>query len=102
MLKNGHLAIEDVKKAAEAHVYVYEAMDNGACGRYLCFGKVVRTRSEAIELENSLKVQGLLSGGGSHEVSDEEADAEINSMLSNAKLVRLIQTSKRLSCKLEV
>lgn len=98
MLKNGHLAIENVKKAAEAHVYVYEAMDSGACGRYLCFGKVVRTRSEALELENVLRVQGLLSGG-SLEVFGEEAGAEINSMLSNAKLVRLIQASQRLSCK---
>lgn len=93
MLKNGHLAIEDVKKAAEAHVYVYEAMDNGACGRYLCFGKVVTKRSEAIEIENRLKVHGLLSGG-SHEALDEE----INSMLSNAKLASLIQASQRLSC----
>ncbi|XP_050380810.1 cinnamoyl-CoA reductase-like SNL6 [Argentina anserina] len=102
MLKNGHLAIEDVEKAAEAHVFVYEAMDNGAGGRYLCFGNVIRKRSEAIELENRLKIQGMLSGGGSHEVLNEEEDAEVTSMLSNAKLVRLIQASKRFSCKLEV
>ncbi|KAK9924764.1 hypothetical protein M0R45_033115 [Rubus argutus] len=97
MLKNGHLAIEDVKKAAEAHVYVYEAMDNGACGRYLCFGKVVTKRSEAIDIENRLKVHGLLSGV-SHEALDEEADEEINSMLSNAKLTSLIRASQRLLC----
>lgn len=97
MLKNGHLAIEDVKKAAEAHVYVYEAMDNGACGRYLCFGKVVTKRSEAIVIENRLKVHGLLSGV-SQEALDEEVDEEINSMLSNAKLASLIQASQRLLC----
>ncbi|XP_021817622.1 cinnamoyl-CoA reductase-like SNL6 [Prunus avium] len=94
MLEHGHLAVEDANKVAEAHVYVYEAMDYGACGRYLCYGKVVRKMSEAIELENGLKIHGLLSGGR-HEVLDEE----IHIMLSNAKLVRLIQGSQKLSCK---
>lgn len=94
MLEHGHLAVEDAKKAAEAHVYVYEAMDYGASGRYLCYGKVVRKMSEAIELENGLKIHDLLSGGR-HEALDEE----IHSMLSNAKLVRLIRGSQKLSCK---
>ncbi|KAM1358329.1 hypothetical protein ACFX15_044614 [Malus domestica] len=98
MFKHGRLAVEDVKKAAEAHVCVYEAMDHGAGGRYLSFGKVVTKMAEAIELENGLKIHGLLSGEGLEDLG-EETDEEVQSMLSNAKLARLIGASQKLSCK---
>nr|GLL18805.1 cinnamoyl-CoA reductase-like SNL6 [Ipomoea trifida] len=92
MLRQGVLATEDVDKAAEAHVYVYEEMDYGACGRYLCFGRTITTPEEAVLLENRLKMQqGLLSGY--------ESD-EIPARLCKSKLTRLLfRTARRLSCK---
>nr|GMC67412.1 cinnamoyl-CoA reductase-like SNL6 [Ipomoea batatas] len=92
MLRQGVLATEDVDKAAEAHVYVYEEMDYGACGRYLCFGRTITTTEEAVLLENRLKMQqGLLSGY--------ESD-EIPARLCKSKLTRLLfRTARRLSCK---
>nr|GMC62272.1 cinnamoyl-CoA reductase-like SNL6 [Ipomoea batatas] len=86
------LATEDVDKAAEAHVYVYEEMDYGACGRYLCFGRTITTTEEAVLLENRLKMQqGLLSGY--------ESD-EIPARLCKSKLTRLLfRTARRLSSK---
>ncbi|XP_022759965.1 cinnamoyl-CoA reductase-like SNL6 [Durio zibethinus] len=97
MLQQGHLAIAEVKKVAEAHVHVYEAMDYGACGRYFCFEEVVRRPSKAIELENGLKKQGLLLGDRHVLLSEEE---EIPIKISNSKLVTLLfKASQRLSCK---
>ncbi|XP_042969384.1 cinnamoyl-CoA reductase-like SNL6 [Carya illinoinensis] len=98
MLQQGILATGDVKNVAEAHVYVYEAMDNGASGRYLCFERVVRRLEEAIELENGLHMHGLLSGRR-QEVFP-EGNEEIRSNLDNSKLAKLIlQASRRSSCK---
>ncbi|KAF8407926.1 hypothetical protein HHK36_007066 [Tetracentron sinense] len=99
MLQLGILATADVIKVAEAHIRVYEAMDNGACGRYLCFERVIRRLDEAIELENELKMHGLLSRGR-NEVLQEGNNEEIQSKLSNSRLARLVsQASQRLSCK---
>ncbi|KAJ4833259.1 hypothetical protein Tsubulata_005093 [Turnera subulata] len=98
MLRRGVLAISDVKKVAEAHVQVYEAMDYGACGRYFCFQKVVSRLDDAIALENELKMHGLLSRErNGHSV---EATEEIKSNLSNSKIAKLLlQASCRLSGK---
>ncbi|KAK9272910.1 hypothetical protein L1049_003289 [Liquidambar formosana] len=99
MLQQGTLATEDVGNIAEAHVYAYKAMDYGACGRYLCFGRVIRRLGEAIRLENGLKMPGLLSGGR-NDVLSEETDEEIQSRLSNSRLARLVAlVSQRVSCK---
>ncbi|KAK6266484.1 hypothetical protein QUC31_017321 [Theobroma cacao] len=99
MLQQGYLAISDVKKVAEAHVHVYEAMDYGASGRYFCFERVVKRLNEAIELENGLKMQGLLSGERHGLLSEDEGE-EIPSKISNSKLATLLfQASQRLSCK---
>ena len=76
MLQRGVLATGEVKKVAKAHVNVYKAMDYGACGRYLCFDRVVQRLDEAIELENGLKMHGKLSGGR------QEGNEEIHSKLS--------------------
>ncbi|KAF8407927.1 hypothetical protein HHK36_007067 [Tetracentron sinense] len=99
MLRRGVLATTAVNKVAEAHIHVYEAMDYGACGRYLCFERVVRRLDEAIELENGLKMQGLLSGGRNG-ISQEETAEEIFSSISNSRLSKLVsQASQRLSCR---
>ncbi|XP_019185655.1 PREDICTED: cinnamoyl-CoA reductase-like SNL6 [Ipomoea nil] len=91
MLRQGVLATEDVDKAAEAHVFVYEEMDYGACGRYLCFGRTITTPEDAVLLENRLKMQGLLSAYES---------GEIPARLCKSKLTRLLfHTARRLSCK---
>lgn len=88
MLLRGVLATADVKKVAEAHVSIYEAMDQGACGRYLCFDKVVRDEDEAIRLEHRLKMHGLLSRR--RNVLQEEEVVERGSILSNAKLANIM------------
>lgn len=98
MLQQGILATADVKKVAEAHVHVYEAMDDGASGRYLCFERVVGRLDEAIEVGNGLDMHGLLSGRR-QEVFP-EGDEEIRSNLDNSKLATLIlQASQRSYCK---
>nr|AIX92150.1 cinnamoyl-CoA reductase 1 [Betula platyphylla] len=97
MLQRGVLAIVDAKKVAAAHVQVYEAMDCGACGRYICFERVVRRLDEAIELENGINKHGLLSGGGQLVLPEEGNDHQ---EIDNSKLSKLIlQASQRLSCK---
>ncbi|XP_011021180.1 PREDICTED: cinnamoyl-CoA reductase 2-like isoform X1 [Populus euphratica] len=93
MLRQGLLGLSDVRKVAEAHVHVYEAMDNGACGRYICFERVVQRLDEAIQLENELNIQGLVSGGRSGILSE-----EIHSNLSNSKLARLLHQASQISC----
>lgn len=98
MLQRGILATVDVRKLAEAHVCVYKAMDYEAYGRYLCFEKVVKRLDEAIQLENELKVYGLLSGGRSGFLLEETE--EIQSNLSNSKLDKLLlQASQGISCQ---
>lgn len=97
MLQRGVLATGDVKKVAKAHVNVYKAMDYGACGRYLCFDRVVQRLDEAIELENGLKMHGKLSGGRQEVLP--EGNEEIHRKLSNSKLAKLIlQSSQSFSC----
>ncbi|KAI8032373.1 Cinnamoyl-CoA reductase-like SNL6 [Camellia lanceoleosa] len=98
MLQRGILATQDVGKAAEVHIHAYEAMDYGAGGRYLCFDRVVQRLDEAIQLENWLKMKGLLSGGGN--VMSVEEDDETPSRISNSRVAKLVFcASQRLSCK---
>ncbi|XP_042499760.1 cinnamoyl-CoA reductase-like SNL6 [Macadamia integrifolia] len=99
MIEQGVLAPVDVDTAAKAHVDVYEAMDYGACGRYLCYDRVVKRLDEVIDLENGLKMHGLLSRGRnalSNQVEDEESD---QCPLSNARLAKLVSyASQHVSC----
>ncbi|GMH04292.1 hypothetical protein Nepgr_006131 [Nepenthes gracilis] len=90
MMQRGVLATEDVGRLAKAHVQVYEAMDYGACGRYFCFERTIKRLEEAIQLENGLKLPGLLSGGRNAAENDEEI---IPSGLSNSKLTRLLHNA---------
>ncbi|XVE77439.1 hypothetical protein DITRI_Ditri13aG0062700 [Diplodiscus trichospermus] len=97
MLQQGCLAFSKVKKVAEAHIHVYESMDYGSCGRYFCFEGVVKRLKEAIELENRLKMQGLVLGDRHSMLSEDE---EIPIKISNSKLETLLfKVSQRLSCK---
>ncbi|XP_044468771.1 cinnamoyl-CoA reductase-like SNL6 [Mangifera indica] len=92
MLQKGLLATSDVKKVAEAHVHLYEAMDFGACGRYHCFERIIQSLEEAVKLESELNMPGLLSEAHTDEVDSNK--------LSNSRLAKLLhQTSQRLSCK---
>ncbi|XP_021887951.1 cinnamoyl-CoA reductase-like SNL6 isoform X2 [Carica papaya] len=96
MLQGGVLASVDVEKVAAAHLHVYEGMDNGASGRYLCFDRVVKRVSEAIEIENRLKIHGVLWRG--RPVDDDEEELQTN--LTNSKLLKLLlQSSLSSSCK---
>ncbi|KAM7279642.1 hypothetical protein ACFE04_006776 [Oxalis oulophora] len=94
MLKRGVLAVADVKRVAEAHVCVYEAMDHGAIGRYYCFDNVIQKRIDAIQLENGLRVQGNLISG-THDQEDLSYE-NIQTNISNSRLAALVlQASKR-------
>ncbi|GAB2210903.1 hypothetical protein Droror1_Dr00016192 [Drosera rotundifolia] len=98
MFQRGTLATKDVDKLAKAHVQVYEDLDYGACGRYICYDRIVSTTEEAIQLENALKLHGLLSGDRNAEEND--ADAMIPARITNNKLNRLLRNaSQRLSCR---
>ncbi|XP_016462186.1 cinnamoyl-CoA reductase-like SNL6 [Nicotiana tabacum] len=101
MLRQGLLATEDVSKVAEAHIYVYEDMDYGACGRYICFGKIIGTLEKAIQLENGLNMHGQLSGNQNLlavEVDNDEIHPRTR--ITKSKLSRLIfRSSQRRSCK---
>ena len=98
MFRRGVLATEDVNEMAEAHVGVYQDMDYGACGRYISYGKIITTLEEAIQLETSLKMHGLLSGETAGQLVSGEAD-EIPPNLSNSKLTKLLdRASRRVSC----
>nr|KJB08447.1 hypothetical protein B456_001G082300 [Gossypium raimondii] len=99
MLQQGCLAIAEVEKVAKAHVSVYEGMNCGASGRYLCFDGVVRRQQEAIELEKGLKMTGFLLGER-HVVLSEEDEEEIPIKISNSKLAALLnKINQRLPCK---
>lgn len=98
MFRRGVLATEDVNEMAEAHVGVYQDMDYGACGRYISYGKIITRLEEAIQLETSLKMHGLLSGETAGQLVSGEAD-EIPPNLSNSKLTKLLdRASRRVSC----
>lgn len=102
MLQRGTLATENMDRLADIHIRIYEAMDYGACGRYTCFERVIKRLSEAIRLEDGLKMPGFLSdfrNNNNNNANLEEfgVDNEISSKLSNAKVAKLLL--KRLTCK---
>jgi hypothetical protein len=98
MLQQGVLATEDASKVAEAHLRVYEEMDYGACGRYICYGRIIRRLEEAIQIEKGLKMHGLLSGESNVEERDTDPMAATN--LRNSRLTKLLaRASCRVSCK---
>ncbi|KAK6927988.1 3-beta hydroxysteroid dehydrogenase/isomerase [Dillenia turbinata] len=98
MLQKGFLAVGGIEKVVEAHVRVYEAMDDGASGRYLCFDKVIRRKEEAIMLENGLNMQGLLVRERNGMLEDESVE-EICGKVSNSRVAILLANASHHTCK---
>nr|AFK48965.1 unknown [Lotus japonicus] len=81
---NGLLATVDLKKVVEAHSSVFKAMNNNACGRYICFDNVIGTQSEA---ENLAKEIGMPK----EKICGDESNNSLHRFeLSNEKLCRLM------------
>lgn len=89
MFAEGLLVTVDVEKLAGAHVSIYEAMSSHACGRYICYDRVIE-RGEAEELERRLGIPSriLLSG-------ETAAPCSPSSELSNQKLFRLMNSGRK-------
>lgn len=107
MLQKGVLATEDASNVAEAHVLVYEDMDYGACGRYICYGRIIKRLEEAIQLENELKLPGLLSGEETNnaiiDLSRRVTETQYspsNNVISNVRLTKLLaRASRHVPCR---
>lgn len=98
MLQQGVLATEDASKVAEAHVRVYEDMDYGACGRYICYGRIIKRLEEALQIENELKLHGLLSGETSNVIM--ETHHSPTTIISNTRLTKLLaRPSRHVPCR---
>lgn len=68
MYKSGVLATVDITSLAESHVRVYEEMNKGAFGRYLCFDQVVDGHEQAQKLAEEAGVaEQVITGSGSVE-----------------------------------
>lgn len=102
MLQRGLLAFEDVERLADIYIHIYEAINYEACGRYMCFERVVKRLDEAIKLEDGLKIPGLFSRLRNNNFTNSEdlgVDNEIPSKLSNSKIAKLLlNASQRLTC----
>ncbi|KAF6157383.1 hypothetical protein GIB67_004321 [Kingdonia uniflora] len=57
MYRMGLLATVDVSRVAEAHICVYEAMNSTACGRYLCFDRVIEREVEVVDIATQMGLQ---------------------------------------------
>ncbi|KAJ0971698.1 hypothetical protein J5N97_019657 [Dioscorea zingiberensis] len=89
LFTEGLLATVDVNRVADAHVCVYEAMDDTACGRYICYGHVIRRGEDVVELERQL---GIIRNRISSETTTPDRPNSFE--LCNSKLSRLISTSR--------
>nr|UUJ74925.1 cinnamoyl-CoA reductase [Cephalotaxus hainanensis] len=100
MYEKGVLATVDVRRAAEAHICVYEEMGGGggASGRYICFDTLINTSSDALDLEKKLKMNM-----GFSQLIDRDNYNENGTFLFgvdrivNAKLARVIAASVRIN-----
>uniref|UniRef100_A0A7N0U2N2 NAD-dependent epimerase/dehydratase domain-containing protein n=1 Tax=Kalanchoe fedtschenkoi TaxID=63787 RepID=A0A7N0U2N2_KALFE len=88
MYRSGVLATVDVTRLAEAHVCVYEEMNRGAFGRYLCFDEVVDGEERARKLagEAGVAEQAITGCEGS-------AEPLKKYKLSNKKMASLVSRS---------
>lgn len=87
LFREGLLATVNVEKVAEAHVFVYEGMSSTACGRYICYDRIIRSGEEAAELERQLGLPNRIP-------ADTQADLAWF-QLSNQKLSRLLSSRRR-------
>ncbi|KAK8710237.1 hypothetical protein V6N13_145571 [Hibiscus sabdariffa] len=56
MYAQGLLATVDVRRLAEAHVSVFEAMKTTAFGRYICFDQIIKGEDEAGKLASGIGI----------------------------------------------
>ncbi|XP_051120187.1 cinnamoyl-CoA reductase-like SNL6 [Andrographis paniculata] len=89
MYRLGLLATVDIKQLAKAHVSVLEQMKKTACGRYICFDRVIK-RDEEIRV---LACQTGLNLNASPIVSTTEDTLTPQFELSKTKLDRLLLAS---------
>lgn len=92
MYVNGLLATVDVMRLAEAHVSVYEAMNQTAFGRYICFDHVIDGPDKAARLagEMGFPVDRICGG-----CTTREDPLRPQFELSNRKLSGLMSTTFR-------
>ncbi|KAB2011598.1 hypothetical protein ES319_D09G031000v1 [Gossypium barbadense] len=93
MYANGLLATVDVRRLAEAHVSVFEAMKTTtAFGRYICFDRIIQCEDEAEKLADEIGIpRNKISGNSSDYVFPNCFE------LSNKKLANLMSRTLR-SC----
>ncbi|MBA0557441.1 hypothetical protein Golob_014510 [Gossypium lobatum] len=93
MYANGLLATVDVRRLAEAHVSVFEAMKTTtAFGRYICFDRIIQCEDEAETLADEIGIpRNKISGNSSDYVFPNCFE------LSNKKLANLTSRTLR-SC----
>ncbi|TQE02970.1 hypothetical protein C1H46_011334 [Malus baccata] len=91
MYQSGVLATVDITRLAEAHLGVFEAMNEAAFGRYICFDRVVDGEEEAEKLAEatSMPKNKFVGYGGSNIIQNRFE-------LSNRKLTNLL--SGRVHC----
>lgn len=93
---NGLLATVDVMRVAEAHVSVYEAMNQTAFGRYICFDQVIDEAEKAEKLAREMGIpMDRICGSSTLTMEDPRPRFE----LSNRKLSGLL--SRTLRCCFE-
>lgn len=88
MYEKSLLATVDVRSVAEAHVCVYEEMEMGASGRYICLDKLITGAEDATDLATQLNMRLGFSAEEESTVRDEHRSYRI----LNAKLARLMGT----------
>lgn len=86
----GVLAVADVVHAAEAHLSVYEAMERGVRGRFICFDSVVSGASEAARLRSQFRHPAAFDASDGEETT---AAAPFSYRLCNHKLSTLMSVS---------
>lgn len=91
MFRDGLLATADVSKLADAHVDVYDAMARTACGRYICFDRVIRRVEDITELERQLGIPNRTTIASSSDQPPTWFE------LSKRKLSTLMSSSRRCS-----
>ncbi|XP_022741537.1 cinnamoyl-CoA reductase-like SNL6 isoform X2 [Durio zibethinus] len=90
MYANGLLATVDVSRLAEAHVYVFEAMNKTAFGRYICFDQVIDREEEAEKMAIEIGMPANKICGNSFNFIPTHFE------LSNKKLTNLMSRTLRI------
>lgn len=86
----GVLAVADVVHSAEAHLSVYEAMERGLRGRFICFDSVVSGAGEAARLGSQFRHPAAMDVSDGEETT---AGAPFSYRLCNLKVSTLMSVS---------